>query len=255
MGATLKKGESPANHPAKNVCRRLQTQMKNSTPTPHTAKAPAPLEFSHLTLLLQRPIAYHPIFSKISGNHTAGLMLSQIFYWTKIIDMTEPTREGWFYKTREEWHTELLLTRKEQETARRRLKTIGLIEEKKAGIPAKLYFRLNKTKLLELLNAYLPDEPPPPQPATRPKRSLPVGTNRATLTAPIVPTLKEQRLPQETTHKEKPDFQTFKQQFNEQQLERLEFETDEMIATPVGRHLLSTQGRDKIEEMVYRSWF
>jgi transcriptional regulator of NAD metabolism len=229
--------------------------MKITIPQTRSAKAPAPLEFSHVTLLLERPIAYHPIFAKLCGDHTAGLMLSQIFYWTKILDATEPDRDGWFYKTRQEWHTELLLSRKEQETARKKLRNLGLLEELKAGIPARLFYKLNKSILLEMLNKYLPDEPLPPLPARKPERSLPVGPIRANKTAPNGQTLKEQRLPHSLHIENSPEIQNFRENLNEQQLQRLESETDEMIATPAGHRMFQNRGRDAVEEMVYRSWF
>jgi hypothetical protein len=230
--------------------------MQNSnTENAKPGKAPAPLEFSHLTLLLTRPIAYHPIFAKLCGDHTAGLMLSQVFYWTKILDTTEPNRDGWFYKTREEWHTELMLSRKEQETARRKLRNLGLIEENKAGIPAKLFYRLNKTKLLEMLNRYLPDEPLPPLPARLPVSGQLGRPKRSSKVAPKGQTLSEQRLPHSLQQEKSEEIQNFREKLNERQLERLEAETDEMISTPAGNRMAKSQGRDAVEAMVYRSWF
>jgi len=49
----------------------------------------------------------------------------------------------WWCRTQAEWERETGLTRREQETARRKLKAHGLLEERKSGVPAKLYFRLN----------------------------------------------------------------------------------------------------------------
>lgn len=95
--------------------------------------------------LLKRPVAYHRVLAEIGGGACAGLMLSQAWYWTP------RGAEGWFYKSMEEWEEETGLTRTEQETARRRLSERGLLEEKRAGMPARLYFKVNTEKMLSLI--------------------------------------------------------------------------------------------------------
>jgi hypothetical protein len=99
-----------------------------------------------LKKLLTRPIAYHRIFAQIGGGATAGLMLSQAWYWTPRVD-----EQGWFYKSIAEWEEETGLTRTEQETARERLIKRELLEVKRAGMPARLYFRVNVEKLASLI--------------------------------------------------------------------------------------------------------
>lgn len=98
--------------------------------------------------LLTQPIAFHRIFSKIAGSVTAGVMLSQAFYWSKT------KQSGWFYKTQAEWTEETTLTRSEQETARRKLVAVGVLEEKKIGMPAKLFYRVNFEVLESLALQY-----------------------------------------------------------------------------------------------------
>ncbi|MBD2770671.1 hypothetical protein [Iningainema tapete] len=97
-----------------------------------------------LTSLLQSPIAYHRIFAEIGGGATAGLFLSQAFYWSQ--RTSDP--DGWFYKSTAEWEAETALTRYEQETVRKRLIKSGLIEEKKLGMPCTLHFRINREELI-----------------------------------------------------------------------------------------------------------
>ena len=97
---------------------------------------------------LDRPIAFHSVFVDLGVGVTGALMLSQAVYWhhrTK-----DP--EGWFYKTQAEWQDETGLKRTEQERARRALKSIGVLEERKKGIPARLFYRLNEQVLLDALN-------------------------------------------------------------------------------------------------------
>ncbi len=95
--------------------------------------------------VLDRPIAFNPAFKKITGSTVAALMLSQAWYWSK----RTSDDNGWFYKTVSEWEDETGLTRSEQETARKHLK--GIMEVELRGVPATLYYRLDKAKILELL--------------------------------------------------------------------------------------------------------
>jgi len=97
------------------------------------------MELSTVKALLQRPIAFHPIFAKISGSATSGLFLSQLYYWHD--KGHDP--DGWIYKTYEEWREETCLSRSEIDRARKSLKKLGIIEEAKVGIPCKIHYRLN----------------------------------------------------------------------------------------------------------------
>jgi hypothetical protein len=97
--------------------------------------------------LLDKPIAFHRCFAALGGSVSAGLMLSQAFYWTKRTKATG----GWFWKTAEEWQEETYLTRTEQATARKQLRQLPCWQEELRGVPAKLYFRLDLDLLDELL--------------------------------------------------------------------------------------------------------
>lgn len=82
------------------------------------------------------------------GSHSAGLLLSQFWSWTTTMPKE---RDGWFWKTQQEIYAECVMTRREQETAGRRLVELGLIEEDRRGIPAKLWFRVDVDAVLALL--------------------------------------------------------------------------------------------------------
>lgn len=88
--------------------------------------------------MLDRPIAYHRAFAKFAGV-TGAVLLSQAVYWAK----RAKGADGWFYKTQAEWEEETGLTRREQETARRRLTKAGVLEEVRRGVPARLHYRVN----------------------------------------------------------------------------------------------------------------
>lgn len=111
-----------------------------------TGKPRMNLALQELRLLLDRPVAFHRIYARIAGGAVPGLFLSQAVYWSDKGDA-----DGWFYKTMAEWQRETALTRTEQETARRKLRTLGVLEEKHAGLPARLYFRIDGPRLLDLV--------------------------------------------------------------------------------------------------------
>ncbi|MBT9160236.1 MAG: hypothetical protein DDT26_01511 [Dehalococcoidia bacterium] len=97
----------------------------------------------HCFDFLDKPIAFHRSFSEVSGSVCAGIFLSQCVYWSKRTN--DP--DGWFYKSQSEWTEETTLSRREQESSRKRLKELGIIEEKKEGLPCRIYFRVNVAQL------------------------------------------------------------------------------------------------------------
>lgn len=100
---------------------------------------------SQFLQLVDRPIAFQRSFVRLGIGITGALLLSQIVYW-------QNRMEGqWFYKTQADLEEETGLTRYEQEGARKKLVSCGVLEEAKRGIPAKLYFRVNQERLEELL--------------------------------------------------------------------------------------------------------
>lgn len=99
-----------------------------------------------LTDYLQRigkPIAYYPGLVPLTGSVTATIFLCQMLYWKG----EEQTPDGWLNKTQREMSEETGLSRCEQESSRRLLKELGFLEEKYAGCPRKLYYRLNMDRI------------------------------------------------------------------------------------------------------------
>lgn len=89
--------------------------------------------------LLDRPIAFQRAFVSLGAGITGALMLSQAIYWSKRTD----NPDGWFYKTMEEWASETGMSRSEQENARKKLVSAGVLEEMKKGVPCRLFYRVN----------------------------------------------------------------------------------------------------------------
>lgn len=90
-------------------------------------------------VLFDRPIAFQRVFVKLGVGITGALMLSQAVYWSN--RTKDP--DGWFYKDQAEWEEETGLTRREQETARKKLVDLGVLQERKKGIPCRLFYRVN----------------------------------------------------------------------------------------------------------------
>ncbi|EBM5320044.1 primosomal protein I [Salmonella enterica] len=105
---------------------------------------------STLIQLLDRPIAYNPAFAKLKAGKVragpvAAVFLSQMVYWHNRMD------GGWMYKTQTDIASETALTRDEQETARKRLVALGVLEEERRGVPATMHYRINTERLEALL--------------------------------------------------------------------------------------------------------
>lgn len=110
--------------------------------------------------ILGRVVAYHASFTLLPGVSVPGaVFLSQAFYWSRNTKAEE--RGGWFYKNqrgRDSWESETGLSPKQQANARRSLVEIGVLEERRKGVPAKMWYRINCERLLELLAEKFNDE-------------------------------------------------------------------------------------------------
>jgi hypothetical protein len=103
-----------------------------------------------ILVILGSPIAYYTAFAKAFGSVEAGIFTSQFFYWYG----RGHNPEGWIYKTQEEIEQETGLTRRNQETARKRLRALGVLEETRMGAPSRLFYRLNLDRLFLLIDRW-----------------------------------------------------------------------------------------------------
>lgn len=99
--------------------------------------------------LLDRPIAFQRAFVKLGAGAYGALFLSQAVYWSN----RTSDQDKWFYKTMEDWEDEVGLTRSEQETARKKLRAIGVLQEVKKGVPCRLFYRVNFDAIRERLSS------------------------------------------------------------------------------------------------------
>lgn len=107
-----------------------------------------PLDTALMLDLLDEPIVFHRAYVPVAGGITAALFLSYAGY---AYESLPEDSDGWFTRTQIEWERDTGLTRREQETARRQLRERGLLEERRVGMPAVLWFRVNWRRLGEAL--------------------------------------------------------------------------------------------------------
>ncbi len=104
-----------------------------------SATVPAGITAELLLEVFDPPVSFHRCLVPITGGVTAALMLSQAIWTSQEIDHTA---NGWFSRSQEQWAETTGLTRWEQETARRALRSFGFLEERRIGMPAKLWYRV-----------------------------------------------------------------------------------------------------------------
>lgn len=98
-----------------------------------------------LKMFSQKPVAYYPIYAQLTGSVSAGIVLSQLLYWWYAV------KERDFYKTDEEFSSELSMGIYEFRTAKELLKKKKLVKTKIKGIPAKTYYIIDIEALLSQL--------------------------------------------------------------------------------------------------------
>jgi hypothetical protein len=126
---------------------------QSATDAPTEVRVRAKMDPVAKLLGTSRTVAYRPEFAHITGSPTAGLLLSQFWYWSEC--PTTEKRDGWFYMTMDQISEQTGMIREEQETARKRLKAIGVLQEERRGNPGKMWFRVDEDRLYELLRGYV----------------------------------------------------------------------------------------------------
>lgn len=104
-----------------------------------------------------KSVSFHPDFARALGSVPAGLFLSQGFFWQFNAQHIERiTIEGkqYFSRTISEWETETALSEEQQKSARAILIKAGILTEKKAGLPARLYYSFDFDSLVAVIYGY-----------------------------------------------------------------------------------------------------
>lgn len=116
------------------------------TAPPPRIPAQTPAGMRNHAFLNSRPIAVHRNVIHLAGNAAAGIFLSQLIYWTRHgVEVSQ--RDGWVRKTADQWQLETGMTWKVQKRARKHLVDLGLIEERRIGLPAQTEYRVNVNEL------------------------------------------------------------------------------------------------------------
>jgi len=104
-------------------------------------------------------VAFHGIFAR-AINVNCALMISQGLFWQEnakfreVYTFPEHGEKSFFQKTAAEWYDVTGLSTEQQATARELLVRLGIFVEKKAGIPAKLYFHIDLEAFVSVVNQY-----------------------------------------------------------------------------------------------------
>lgn len=96
---------------------------------------------------LGRLVAYYPGLARFLGGAKSAILFCQLFYWSV---WAERKRDGWFWKSLAELREETGLTTEELRSARKELKSRGVIEARYRRLEHRLYFRVNSARLEEL---------------------------------------------------------------------------------------------------------
>jgi len=115
------------------------------------AAVPSGITAELLLELFDLPVSFNRCLVPITGGVTAALMLSQAIWTSQAIDCAA---HAWFSKCQDQWSDETGLSRWEQETARRALRSAGFLEERRVGMPAKLWYRVRPEAVWRALQAY-----------------------------------------------------------------------------------------------------
>lgn len=102
---------------------------------------------SDLMLDIGRPVSYYPKLSKKLGGATATLLFCQLFYWQDKADENLGV-----YKTSEDLETETGLTYREQVTARKALKDVGVLIETNKRLEHRIYYKIDLDAFNELMS-------------------------------------------------------------------------------------------------------
>jgi hypothetical protein len=101
-------------------------------------------------LLPNRTVGYSPDLARAVGGATIGLFLSQLLF---LSDKGANT-DGWVYKSEQEMGKETGLTKREQQSARRKLLSLGVITIMRGGWKNTYHFKVVWEKLYQVIAGF-----------------------------------------------------------------------------------------------------
>jgi hypothetical protein len=101
-------------------------------------------------LLPNRTVGYSPDLARIVGGATTGLFLSQLLF----LSDKGANPDGWVYKSEAEMGRETGLTKREQQTARRKLLALGVIQIERRGFKNTYHFKIVWERLYQVIQQF-----------------------------------------------------------------------------------------------------
>jgi hypothetical protein len=101
-------------------------------------------------LLPNRTVGYSPDLARAVGGATIGLFLSQLLF----LSDKGANPEGWIYKSEAEMGRETGLTKREQQTARRKLLALGVIAIVRQGFKFTYHFKVIWQRLYQVIEKF-----------------------------------------------------------------------------------------------------
>jgi hypothetical protein len=105
-------------------------------------------------LLPNRVVGYSPDLARIVGGATTGLFLSQLLF----LSDKGANPDGWVYKSEAEMGRETGLTKREQQTARRKLLSLGVIAIERRGFKFTYHFKILWERLYQIIEKSLSNQ-------------------------------------------------------------------------------------------------
>jgi hypothetical protein len=124
----------------------FQTNHKRVPTLPHQQVAQSHRQ-KIKDMLPHRVVGYSPDLARIVGGATIGLFLNQLLY----LSDKGANIEGWVYKSEAEMGKETGLTKREQQTARRKLLSLGVIAIMRGGWKNTYHFKVIWEKLYQVI--------------------------------------------------------------------------------------------------------
>lgn len=100
-------------------------------------------------LVAAPPIAFQRVFVDITKSATAALLLSACMQEQEY----QTSADGWYTASADQWESLTGLSRKEQSTARRVLRDLSLLHERRTGYPAQFEIRVDYNEITRRLLA------------------------------------------------------------------------------------------------------
>jgi hypothetical protein len=102
-------------------------------------------------MLPNRVVGYSPDLARAVGGATIGLFLSQLLF----LSDKGHNPEGWVYKSEAEMGRETGLSKREQQTARRKLLSLGVIQIERRGFKFTYHFKVIWERLFQVIEKSL----------------------------------------------------------------------------------------------------